>query len=708
MTNASAPPLLRPAAIFAVGLSLSIGWGIRGNFGHEYGAMIPGALAALAACLLSGREDWRGRAPYFAMFGALGWGFGGSISYMQVIAYTHSGHLPSQIYGFVCLWVIGFLWAGLGGAGTALPAALTRDRLTGLFVPLGWIFAGWFVLSVVLLPGIEQWESSAAATWSRHESPLYWFDSDWLQAVTALVALGLYDLWTRRTRPIPTVWLTTAVVVGLALPLLLDLGNIAAVGMMAGALALVFIAAGAPLAGMLGHALMFALIGLLLHGALYITGLTRLLAWLLVWPQGDLAALRAVAETQGIPYQVAVSELLINWPQFFKVIPQHLGWMLGAVFGVVLYFRRHGRFERDAGLFVAMASGWLLAFILLPTLFNFGGAGLRMTPPRGDDWAGILGVFLAAMWWLRRHNAVPVVYAAMVSGAIGGLGFSSAAALKLLMIAPGNPSITTNPEQVAAWAHYQGSNWHSFLEQTYGLFNGIGIAIAMGLLSRCGAALSDRPRTARGAAVLATAFVLFGVLFLNMFKNVPEWVRTKLVPETMTAPWFDAITLSAETWFVLIYLAVACSGMLLMAAHLRRPLAVLPESSLGRAQLLYLLFLWSVCVMNYERALPGFAQGRLLTEGVILVNAAIASMLILLLPRITPWPAPVIVTWNYAPRIRRAILLAVTTSIVAASLTVPVRVVYGDSPAGHASVMKRFGPDATWRKMPLIKGEAHR
>jgi len=72
--------------------SLSIGWGIRGNFGHEYGAMIPGALAAMAAVLLSGREDWYRRIAYFAFFGALGWSFGGSISYMQVIAYTHSGH----------------------------------------------------------------------------------------------------------------------------------------------------------------------------------------------------------------------------------------------------------------------------------------------------------------------------------------------------------------------------------------------------------------------------------------------------------------------------------------------------------------------------------------------------------------------------------------------------------------------------------------
>ena len=105
---------------FLTALSLSIGWGIRGNFGHEYGAMIPGALAAMAAVLLVGRPDWLPAIPFFAMFGALGWSFGGSISYMMVIGYTHSGHSPSVLYGFACLFVIGFLWAAPGGAGTAL------------------------------------------------------------------------------------------------------------------------------------------------------------------------------------------------------------------------------------------------------------------------------------------------------------------------------------------------------------------------------------------------------------------------------------------------------------------------------------------------------------------------------------------------------------------------------------------------------------
>src|SRR5438132_8492912 len=134
--------------VLLTGLTLSIGWGIRGNFGHEYGAMIPGALVAMAVVLLSGREDWWRRIAYFGMFGALGCSFGGSISYMQVIAYTHSGHSGSVLYGFACLFVIGFVWAAMGGAGTALPVFLDRQRLTEFFAPLIAIFVAWWLQDV--------------------------------------------------------------------------------------------------------------------------------------------------------------------------------------------------------------------------------------------------------------------------------------------------------------------------------------------------------------------------------------------------------------------------------------------------------------------------------------------------------------------------------------------------------------------------------
>jgi len=149
MEIAHKAPSWRWGTLLLVGLSLSIGWGIRGNFGHEYGAAFAGCLAAITVCLLSGREDWRQRLPYFAFFGVLGWGFGGSISYMQVISYTESGHTRSQWYGYVGLFYIGFLWAALGGAGTALSAVADKNRLVNFFPPLLFIFGAWFLLDLI-------------------------------------------------------------------------------------------------------------------------------------------------------------------------------------------------------------------------------------------------------------------------------------------------------------------------------------------------------------------------------------------------------------------------------------------------------------------------------------------------------------------------------------------------------------------------------
>ena len=173
-------------------LSLSIGWGIRGNFGHEFGAMIPGALAAMAAVILSGRVDWWSRIAHFAFFGALGWSFGGSISYMQVIGYTHSGDSVSVLYGFAGLFVIGFLWAAMGGAGTALPAVLSREKLTSFYAPLCWIFAAWCLQGL-----LEDWLGSVQPDY-RHRSPLYWYDTDWLAALVAGGVVGVGALVRRR------------------------------------------------------------------------------------------------------------------------------------------------------------------------------------------------------------------------------------------------------------------------------------------------------------------------------------------------------------------------------------------------------------------------------------------------------------------------------------------------------------------------------
>jgi hypothetical protein len=76
--------------LLLTGLSVSIGWGVRGQFGHEYGAALAGALGGMVVALLSGRDDWLRRVHYFAFFGAIGLAFGGGMSYMNSLSSTDS------------------------------------------------------------------------------------------------------------------------------------------------------------------------------------------------------------------------------------------------------------------------------------------------------------------------------------------------------------------------------------------------------------------------------------------------------------------------------------------------------------------------------------------------------------------------------------------------------------------------------------------
>lgn len=701
-------PGLRWNTFLLAALSLSIGWGIRGNFGHEYGAMIPGALTAIAVCMMSGRADWRARVPYFGMFGALGWAFGGSISYMQVIAHTHSGHAPTQYYGFFCLFLIGFLWGGMGGAGTAFPAVADRKRLTAIFRPLCWVFGVWLVLNLAALPMIERWESGYAQTWHRHESPLYWFDADWIQALTAILAVCLFDLWDRKFSCRHVKLEVSLLIVALAFCVLIMAVPInAQVTAFLCGLAVLAMAAAVLYPALALYGVVGAAGGFVVRLLFDVTGVSWLIAKVLVQYQGDVDKAREFAAAQGIPLQEALSGYLINWPQFFSSHPEHLGWMLGLLLALGVYFARHGKFRSGSSLFLYMGLGWFAGFLLFPTLLGFGGAGFRMTPPRGDDWAGILGVFVATMLWAYRQNLPGVLFAGLLSGTVGGLGFSGAAFIKLLMVAPGNPALVSDPAVIEAWQHWQSANWHSFLEQTYGFINGLGIALTLGLLATRQGAVEDEPGLRRWTEVFAAAFVLFGVTFLNIFKNVPHWIEAKTVPAVMKMPLFGAVEMPAAAWFLLVWGLMTAMGIYLMQRHLRQPLAAMPDSWLGKGQLFYLVFLWMIVVANFERALPGFSAGRILTEGTIFVNAIVVTGMILVWPR-QDLRVPLIGLHDYQRTLSWTLLGGLAAVLIATlGMTQGIRCVYGESFAGHSSIHKRFGPDATWRIAPLQKGAEH-
>jgi hypothetical protein len=162
---------------------MSVGWGFRGDYGHEAGAMVPGALLALAVCLAAGREDWWRNASMLALLGALGWAFGGQMSYGLIVGYTAHSSLPDVLYGYGCLFVVGALWGGVGAGVLALGVTRPRAELEAFAGPLVAVYS---VLTLLNLSGATEWLS---ARWSL-------YDTDWVAATAALLVAGLYA-WLR-------------------------------------------------------------------------------------------------------------------------------------------------------------------------------------------------------------------------------------------------------------------------------------------------------------------------------------------------------------------------------------------------------------------------------------------------------------------------------------------------------------------------------
>jgi hypothetical protein len=674
-------PLWAPLALLLAGLSLSIGWGIRGNLGHETGAMIPGVLAAIAVCLLSNREDWRGRVAYFALFGALGWGVGGSMSYMQVIAYAHSGHAASQYYGFFGLFLIGFLWAALGGAGTALPAVLDRRDLCDLFRPLCVVLALLALLYFVEDPAARaiqsQFDTQAGSIvgWHRHESALYWFDSNWLDVVVVIVGLCAFDLVDRRFGK--SLWLPVLAAVG----------------------------------GVVGH--------LAQEGIKTRAG----------WP----GAIRdSLVHTQGDDILFDRKLLMTNWPAAFLNESNHAGLALGLIAGIGCYFAWFGKFRRGSSLLMHLALGWFVGFLLLPVLFD-----VRLTPPRGDNWAGMLGVFGGLVIYCVRCRQWALIAASLVAGIVGGIGYSGTACVEALLESFGNANLA--PGLAESWTHWQNgpangpipldalaaqpihhwefwlsANWHSVLEQTYGFVNGLAVAAAMALLLRRLSQSEDSGPREYWTEILAVTVTVPLLMWVNLQKDVGEWTRgpSPAMPTVMRMP-LVGFSLSAWAWFNILFGIAAMAFVMLLNIHARRRLALLELGGLGRGQLLYLVLLWVFVIGNFGRIVVHFTEQRLLTEGVITLNAVLATMLLLLVPRTAPIllsPIPP----GYGRLVGGAALIALVCAVVfPVAETLCVRAVYKDAPVMRPRGAKngpttRFGPHAAWKYRPLLKGADHR
>jgi hypothetical protein len=168
---------------------------------------------------------------------------------------------------------------------------------------------------------------------------------------------------------------------------------------------------------------------------------------------------------------------------------------------------------------------------------------------------------------------------------------------------------------------------------------------------------------------------------------VPNWIQQKALPALL----YDV---RSVVWFNLGYAALALAVIGLLVRHLRVRLAIVPESPLGRAQLLFVVFLWWIVVGNLMHAIPPFAEQRLITEGVIQIVAVLCTVLALL------WSCPACLPdWQEGDSSGRSLLglggigVAVLLAAVAGA-SYATWAMYGNALVGQAGYHTRFGPDA--------------
>lgn len=103
------------ADLLLAALAMGLGWGIRGQFGHESGAMVPGAMVGCALALAAGAEPTT--ALRLAALGALGCAVGGAMTYGQTVGLVLDRPCQKSLgWGLLGLAVKGGGWIGLTGA----------------------------------------------------------------------------------------------------------------------------------------------------------------------------------------------------------------------------------------------------------------------------------------------------------------------------------------------------------------------------------------------------------------------------------------------------------------------------------------------------------------------------------------------------------------------------------------------------------------
>ena len=166
------PPLW--LALLAGAAAGGMGWGIRGQYGHETGAMLSGALVGFTLMLLYGAQ-LRPRTAFVAIaMLTVGIGIGGLETYGQTIGLTQNkgmvGNPAAFFWGELGLFIKGGLWIAIGATffGSALSGRgwTLKHILSVLGIMMASFLIGQRLLNMPFDP-------------DAHKLPLLNFSADW-------------------------------------------------------------------------------------------------------------------------------------------------------------------------------------------------------------------------------------------------------------------------------------------------------------------------------------------------------------------------------------------------------------------------------------------------------------------------------------------------------------------------------------------------
>ena len=151
-----------------------LGWGIRGQYGHETGAMMAGLLVSLVLAFLLAPHGPSSAVARAVAWGTIAMGFGGSMTYGQTVGLTHDaalvGNHAALTWGLLGLAIKGGLWIGFAGAFLGLGLGGNRYRpgeLLGL------------MLGLLALSALGIWVLNEPYDPARKILPWIYFSDDW-------------------------------------------------------------------------------------------------------------------------------------------------------------------------------------------------------------------------------------------------------------------------------------------------------------------------------------------------------------------------------------------------------------------------------------------------------------------------------------------------------------------------------------------------